>query len=99
MFAVIFKAKPAAQDELYNKTVVRMRELAFDKYGCIDFVTATAEGNQEIAISYWEDEKSIIRWRKDAEHTLAQELGRTQWYDSYSVQVVEIKREYSYSAK
>ena len=98
MFAVIFRAKPAKQDELYSKTVARMRELAFEKYGCIDFITATEEGNQEIAISYWEDEAAIIRWRKDAEHTLAQELGRSQWYDAYSVQVVEIKREYSYRA-
>jgi heme-degrading monooxygenase HmoA len=98
MFAVIFRAKPAKQDELYGQTVARMRELAFEKYGCIDFITATEEDNQEIAISYWKDEAAIIRWRKDAEHTLAQELGRTEWYDAYSVQVVEIKREYRYSA-
>jgi len=98
MFAVIFRAKPAVQVELYSQTVARMRELAFEKYGCIDFITATEEDNQEIAISYWEDEASIIRWRQDAEHTLAQELGRSQWYDAYSVQVVEIKREYSYGA-
>jgi heme-degrading monooxygenase HmoA len=96
MFAVIFRAKPAKQDELYSKTVTLMRELAFEKYGCIDFITATEKNGQEIAISYWEDEASIIRWRKDADHQLAQELGRTQWYDSYRVQVVEIKRDYSY---
>jgi len=98
MFAVIFRAKPAAQDELYSQTVERMRALAFEKYGCIEFITATEENDQEIAISYWGDEASIIRWRKDSEHMLAQELGRAQWYESYSVQVVEIKREYSYSA-
>jgi heme-degrading monooxygenase HmoA len=96
MFAVIFRANPAAQDALYSQTVETMRALAFEKYGCVEFITATEKDGQEIAISYWEDEASILRWRKDAEHTLAQELGRTQWYDSYRVQVLEIKREYSY---
>lgn len=96
MFAVIFRATPAVQDEVYQQTVARMRALAFEKYECIDFITATEADGQEIAISYWQDEATILRWRKDAEHTLAQELGRTQWYDAYNVQVVEIKREYSY---
>lgn len=98
MFAVIFRAKPALQDELYSKTVARMRTLAFEKYGCIDFITAIEEDETEVAISYWKDEKAIIRWRKDAEHAFAQAQGRSQWYKSYSVQVVEIKREYAYSA-
>jgi heme-degrading monooxygenase HmoA len=61
----------------------------------VDFVAAT-EGKQEIAISYWKDEPSIVKWKKDAEHTLAQDLGRKKWYQSYIVQVVEIKREYRY---
>ena len=98
MFAVIFKAKPAIQDELYRKTVERMRELAFEKYHCIDFISATTDDGEEIAISYWPDEATIIRWRKDAEHATAQSLGRSHWYDSYDVQVVEIKREYTFSA-
>jgi quinol monooxygenase YgiN len=55
MYAVIFRAKPGVQDEEYGKTVARMRELAFDKYGCLDFIAVT-EGDQEVAISYWENE-------------------------------------------
>ncbi len=97
MFAVIFRAKPAVQDEAYGKTVSKMRELAFEKYGCLDFIAVT-EGDQEIAISYWESEKAIKRWKQDSEHTIAQEQGRAHWYESYTVQVVEIKREYSYNS-
>jgi len=93
MFAVIFRAKPGQQDELYGKTVATMRELAFNKYGCLDFVAVT-EGDQEIAISYWESEESIRLWKNDPEHTLAQKKGQNKWYESYIVQVVEVKREY-----
>lgn len=96
MFAVIFRATTGTQDEEYSKTVARMRELAFDKYGCLDFVAVT-EGKQEIAISYWENEASIREWKNDSEHALAQELGREKWYESYIVEVVEIKRSYKYN--
>ncbi len=93
MFAVIFRAKPGVQDKEYSTTVARMRELAFDKYGCIEFVAAT-EGENEIAISYWENEEAIRLWKSDSEHQLAQETGREKWYESYTVQIAEIKREY-----
>jgi len=96
MYAVIFSAKPGVQDDEYGNTVARMRELAFEKYGCLDFVAVT-EGDQEVAISYWENEESIRLWKSDSEHSLAQECGRTKWYESYIVQVVEIKREYKFN--
>ena len=96
MFAVIFRAKTGVQDEEYNNTVAKMRQLAFDKYGCVDFIALT-EGTDEIAISYWQDEASIAKWKRDSQHALAQEYGRSKWYESYLVQVVEIKREYSFN--
>jgi len=98
MYVVIFRAKAGTQGEEYRNTVSRMRELAFENYGCLDFITLT-EGDQEIALSYWNNEESIRQWKSDAEHTLAQELGRKEWYESYIVQIAEIKREYEYNTK
>jgi heme-degrading monooxygenase HmoA len=95
VYAVIFRAKAGLQDQAYSQTVARMRELAFETYGCLDFVSAT-EGDQEIAISYWESEAAIQAWKKDAEHLMAQQEGRRRWYRSYTVQVAEIKREYGF---
>ncbi|WP_428243388.1 antibiotic biosynthesis monooxygenase family protein [Gynuella sp.] len=97
MFAAIFKAKIGNQDERYRQTVARMRELAFERYGCLDFISVT-EGDQEIAISYWENEDSIRRWHQDAEHTEAQQHGRNGWYSAYEVEIVELKRRYRYPA-
>lgn len=94
MYAVIFKAKIAKLDAEYSIMAARMRELAFEKYGCLDFV-AVCEGEQEVAISYWPDEQSILAWKQDPEHLLAQQHGQKNWYQSYTVQVVEVKREYS----
>ena len=97
MYAVIFRAKTGIQDEDYGKTVARMRELAFQKYGCLDFIAVT-EGSNEVAISYWDSEADILKWKNDAEHAIAQEIGRAKWYQSYIVQVVEIKREYKFNS-
>lgn len=96
MFAVIFRAKTGGQDSLYSDTVNKMRALAFDKYGCIDFIAVT-EGDEEVAISYWPNEQSILNWKKDPDHALAQENGKKRWYSSYKVEVVEIKRSYGFN--
>ena len=61
MFAVIFKASVANFDDEYFQMADRMKKLAFEKYGCLDFVSVT-EGNEEIAISYWETERQIHDW-------------------------------------
>jgi hypothetical protein len=97
MYAVIFKAKAknldSIQQQQYSQMADTLRALAFEKYACIDFISASA-GEQEITISYWPDEQSIKRWKNDIQHTLAQQLGSQKWYDSYTVQVLEVKREY-----
>jgi len=98
MFAVIFSAKSAELDEEYDLVAKRMKALALEKYGCIEFLSV-AEGHNRLAISYWEDEAQILAWKKNSEHLLAQELGRTKWYESYRVQVVKILREYGSNAR
>ncbi len=64
-----------------------------EKYGCQDFV-ATTDGDQEIAIFYWETLEHISRWKRDVEHLEARGLGESKWYKSYQVQVVEVLRQY-----
>lgn len=64
-----------------------------ENYGCVEFVSLT-EGDQEVAISYWPDLENIRQWKQNAEHLHAQALGRTKWYKTYSVQIVEIINAY-----
>ena len=96
MFAVIFRAEINELDEEYSLMAQRMRDLAISKYGCKEFIACT-EGNNEIAISYWDSESQIREWKQNREHLAVQELGRSKWYKSYSVQIVEVQREYGSS--
>ena len=91
MYAVIFKAPVAELYDEYALTAQRLRELAIEEYGCLDFVAVT-EGREEIAVSYWENEQQIRDWKNDLEHRKAQGRGREKWYESFSVEVCEILR-------
>lgn len=95
MFVVIFKAKIKRLDDEYSKLAERMRQLALSEFGCLEF-SAITEGSQEIALSYWPDENKIRDWKKASEHLIAQELGKEKWYESYDVQICEIKRQYHF---
>jgi len=89
MYAVIFRATVAELDDEYFSTAESLRELAFNKYGCRDFVSMT-EGDEEIAVSYWQTRQQIRDWKNDPQHRLAQAKGRDKWYRSCSVEICEI---------
>jgi len=91
VFAVIFKANVAELDDEYLQLAQRLKTLAFERYGCREFVSVT-EGDQEIAISYWDTEQQIRDWKNDPEHRLAQARGREKWYRSWSIDVCEVIR-------
>mgnify|MGYP001826178665 CR=1 FL=1 len=94
MYAVIFRAVTRDLDQEYLELAEQLRRLAIDKYGCREFFALT-EGNQEVAISYWDTEEQVRNWKQDALHLRAQQLGRKKWYESYRVQIAEVQREYA----
>lgn len=95
MYAVIFRAEVAIMDDTYLEMARRMRELAIEEYGCLEFTSVT-EGSQEIAISYWPSKEHIRAWRNNSEHILAQQMGQSRWYRQYQVQVMKLEREYRF---
>ncbi len=93
---VVFRARARTMDDEYMATALRMRDKALAEYGCTEFVFATTPDGEEVALSYWPDEASILRWKRDPEHQVAQAQGRSLWYASYLVQVAGISREYGF---
>lgn len=93
MFVVIFRTWVRQLDEECSRTAARLRELALTEFGCLEFHTVT-EGRDEVALSYWPGEENIRAWKAHPEHRETQRLGRERWYESYSVQVATIGRQY-----
>ena len=96
MYVVIFRAKVRPLDDEYFRVAARMRELALTQFGCVEF-QSVSEGNDEISLSYWADEASILAWKQHAEHVIAQQLGRERWYESYRVEIAAITRRYQHN--
>jgi heme-degrading monooxygenase HmoA len=94
MFVVIFRAKIKQFDDEYSHTAEKLRTLALTHYGCREFISFT-EGSDEVAISWWDTEAQIRAWKNAPEHAAAQAKGRSIWYESVSVEVLETVRSYS----
>lgn len=93
-YVVIFKAKIKALDEAYYKSVQLLREKALTQFNCQKF-EAISEQNFEMALSYWNSLTDIQAWYQDAEHQVAQQLGKEKWYQSFSVEICKIEHHYS----
>jgi len=93
-FAVIFTSLRSAGDAGYGATADRMMTLAAQQPGYLGVESVRGEDGLGITVSYWEDEAAIARWRKDAEHTLARERGRSAWYEHFELRVARVERAY-----
>ena len=61
-YAVIFRATINKLDKDYDDMVQQLRKLAFEQYNCQEFI-AYSEGNEEIAVSYWQSLGDIANWK------------------------------------
>lgn len=92
-YVVIFKARIRTLDEPYFSTAQQLRDKALTHFNCQHFEALT-EGEHEIALSYWNTLEDIRAWQQDAQHLVAQQLGKNQWYASFSVEICEVLRRY-----
>lgn len=91
-YAVIFTSVKTKNHDGYADTARRMMELVESQDGFLGVDSAREEVG--ITVSYWRDLESIAKWRNHAEHTLAREKGRREWYQSFSVRIAKVEREY-----
>lgn len=95
-YAVIFTSKRTEGDAGYAAAASRMAELAAQQPGYLGIDSARDSSGLGITVSYWQSLDAISAWRADAEHTLAREQGRSQWYSQYHVRISKVEREYGH---
>ena len=96
-YAVIFTSLRTAVVEGYGETATRMLELAADQPGFLGAESAREEIG--ITVSYWESLEAIRVWKVHAEHTLAREKGRSDWYLAYKTRICRVERDYGFAAE
>ena len=93
MFSVIFEVLPkeGKKDE-YLRLAKHLKPLLERINGFIDnerFESKLKPG-WVLSHSTWRDEKSVVRWRTEAEHHAVQEKGRYEIFEDYRLRVGEV---------
>jgi heme-degrading monooxygenase HmoA len=94
MIVTVFRSRlrPDVREE-YVALAARMNEIARTMPGYISHKGFFADDGERVTVVEFESEDAMRAWRMHPEHRAAQKLGRERFYESYSVQVCEVKRE------
>jgi heme-degrading monooxygenase HmoA len=91
-YAVIFTSVKNDNPGGYAEMADKMYALAAQQPGFLGVESAREEIG--ITVSYWKDPEAIHAWKQQADHQLAQKMGREQWYAAYKTRVCRVEREY-----
>jgi heme-degrading monooxygenase HmoA len=93
-YAVIFSSQRSQGEGGYNAMAERMVELAASQPGYLGIESCRGEDGFGITVSYWRGEADIAAWKRNAEHSVARERGRTRWYQHFELRVARVERAY-----
>lgn len=92
-YAVIFTSTLTDNVEGYEAEAKKILNLAKKQKGFLGFESARQDIG--ISISYWETQEDILNWKKQTNHLLAQEKGKSQWYKNYKIRISKVESEYT----
>ncbi len=93
-YAVIFTSVRTDVDNGYSEMADLMFNLANRQEGFLGVESARNEIG--ITVSYWKDLESIRKWKLNAQHLIAQEKGKSDWYKHYKTRISLVERDYSF---
>jgi heme-degrading monooxygenase HmoA len=93
-YAVIFTSVRTEADDGYEEMAEKMLHLAQQQQGFLG--AESARNTIGITVSYWRDLESIKKWKQDADHRLAQQKGREQWYRSFKTRIAKVETDYGF---
>ncbi|MBC7856702.1 MAG: antibiotic biosynthesis monooxygenase [Pirellulaceae bacterium] len=99
-YAVIFTSVRTTEDDAgYGVTADRMAELAAEMPGYLGIESARGADGVGITVSYWESLAAIKTWREQAEHRLAQAMGKERWYQRFTLRICQVEAEREFERK
>lgn len=98
-YAVIFTSKQTSETRGYKQAAALMEDLARQMPGYLGIEGGKNERDKTgITVSYWRSLEDISRWKAQAEHQGAQRMGKSDWYEEYTVRICKVEREYHFEA-
>lgn len=93
-YAVIFSSQRSEGEGGYGAMAERMVHLAASQPGYLGIESSRDADGFGITVSYWRSEADIAAWKRNAEHSVARERGRSQWYRHFELRVARVERAY-----
>lgn len=90
-YAVIFSSQRTEGDNGYRAVSERMVELASKQAGFLG-VESARDKELGITVSYWDSLEAIKEWKEHSAHLMAQDRGKREWYQSFSLKVCKVER-------
>lgn len=95
-YAVIFTSQRTPGDRGYGDMADRMAALAAEQPGYLGVESSRGEDGLGITVSYWRSTEDIAAWRRHAEHKIARDTGRSDWYAGYTLRIAQVERAYAW---
>jgi len=93
-YTVIFSSIRTEGDTGYSEMADKMVELAKQQEGYLGVESAREELG--ISVSYWSDLNAIKKWKENAEHSIAREKGRKEWYKFFKTRIAKVEQDYEF---
>lgn len=81
----------------YGETNARMEDLVKSTPGYLGMDHAQTADGLGITVSYFRDAEALTEWRTNPEHRAAQQRGRDEWYQSYTLHVARVESSHGYT--
>lgn len=94
-YAVIFSSQRTEGDHGYEKMSETIVSLVSKQPGFLGAESARDSLGFGITVSYWESLDAIKNWKANETHLVAQEKGKSVWYENYITRICKVEREYS----
>ena len=97
MHAVIFEVEPEEgrrQDYLDIAARLRPELERIDGFISVERFESLTTPGKVLSLSFWRDEASVVRWRRQEEHRAAQRAGRGGIFRTYRLRVAAVVRDY-----
>jgi len=101
MIVALFRSriKDDANVEEYKNLSAEMVELVSSLPGFISYELWRGKDGAALTIANFESEEAVAAWRQEVAQRAAQERGREEFYQTYSVQVCTTSWEYEWELK
>jgi len=98
VYSVIFEVEIADEkkdDYLNIAAVLKEQLVTMPGFISIERFQSLVNEGKLLSLSFWEDEKSLINWKKNFDHMAAQRKGRDSIFKDYRIRIAKVERDYT----